>query len=127
MLGEGLSSPRSFAAHREGRGEEPLNPADDMIVDRVMSDPMIPLISAAAFVGVGWLIIHAGREYNDAIQHTLTVFALVIGLLVLIGVTAKLRFMMGVGRMSHRIEARSQNDPASPIRAVRKLDAGLNP
>ncbi|MCX4196694.1 hypothetical protein OMR07_14880 [Methylobacterium organophilum] len=98
-----------------------------MIVDRAMSDPMIPLMSAAAFVGVGWLIIHAGRQYDDAIQHTLTVFALVIGLLVTIGVTAKLRSMMGIGRISHRIEARSQNDPASPVRAVRKLDAGLNP
>ncbi|MGE8126646.1 hypothetical protein ACQKQD_06670 [Methylobacterium sp. NPDC080182] len=92
-----------------------------------MFDPLIPLITAAAFVGVGWVILHAGRQYDDAIQHTLTVFALVIGLLVLIGVTAKLRSMMGVGRMSHRIEARSQNDPASPVRAVRKFDAGLNP
>ena len=92
-----------------------------------MSDPMIPLISASAFVGIGWLILHAGRQYNDAIQHTLTVFALVIGLIVTIGVTAKLRSMMGVGRMSHRIEARSRSDPASPVRAVRKLDAGLNP
>ncbi|KQS75476.1 hypothetical protein ASG32_27315 [Methylobacterium sp. Leaf361] len=98
-----------------------------MIVDRTMSDPMIPLISAAAFVGVGWLIIHAGRQYDDAIQHTLTVFALVIGLLVMIGVTAKLRSMMGVGRMSHRVEARSQAESGSPIRAVRRLDAGLNP
>lgn len=98
-----------------------------MIVDRAMSDPMIPLISAAAFVGVGWLIVHAGRQYDDAIRHTLTVFALVAGLLVLIGVTAKLRSLMGVGRMSHRIEARSQVEPGSPVRAVRKLDAGLNP
>jgi hypothetical protein len=92
-----------------------------------MSDPMIPLICAAAFVGVGWLIIHAGRQYDDAIHHTLTVFALVIGLLVLIGVTAKLRSMMGVGRMSHRIEARSQVEPAKWVRAMRKLDAGLKP
>jgi hypothetical protein len=92
-----------------------------------MSDPMIPLICAAAFVGVGWLIIHAGRQYDDAIHHTLTVFALVIGLLVLIGVAAKLRSMMGVGRMSHRIEARSQVEPAKSARAMRKLDAGLKP
>lgn len=92
-----------------------------------MSDPTIPLICAAAFVGVGWAIVHAGQQYSDAIQHTLTVFALVAGLLVMIGVTAKLRSMMGVGRMSHRIEARSQSDPTSPVRAVRKLDAGLNP
>ena len=84
-----------------------------------MSDPAIPLICAAAFVGMGWLIVHAGQQYNNAIQHTLTVFALVIGLLVLIGVTAKLRLKMGVGRMSHRIEARSQVDPPKP---VRKLD-----
>jgi hypothetical protein len=89
-----------------------------------MSDPMIPLISAATFVGVGWLIMHAGKEYEDAIQHTLTVFALVIGLLVMMGVTAKLRSMMGVGRMSHRIEARSQVDPPKPVRGVRKPDAG---
>jgi hypothetical protein len=92
-----------------------------------MSDPMIPLICAAAFVGVGWLIIHTGWQYDDAIHHTLTVFALVIGLLVLIGVTAKLRSMMGVGRMSHRIEARSQVEPAKSVRAMRKLDAGLKP
>jgi hypothetical protein len=92
-----------------------------------MSDPTIPLIAAAAFVSVGWLIIHAGRQYDDAIQHTLTVFALVIGLLVLIGVTAKLRSIMGAGRMSHRIEARSQVDPPKPVRAMRTLDTGLNP
>jgi hypothetical protein len=98
-----------------------------MAVDRVMSDPTIPLIFAVAFVGVGWLIVHAGQQYSDAIQHTLTVFALVIGLLVLIGVTAKLRSMMGIARMSHRVEARSQVEPGSPVRAVRKLDAGLNP
>lgn len=89
-----------------------------------MSDPLIPLSAAATFVGVGWLIIHAGRQYDDAIQHTLSVFALVIGLLVLIGVTAKLRSMMGVGRMSHRIEARSQVDPVKPVRAVQKHDPG---
>jgi len=92
-----------------------------------MSDPTLPLISAATFVGVGWLILHASRQYNDAIQHTLTIFALVFGLLVLVGVTAKLRSMMGVGRMSHRIEARSQNNSASQVRTVRKFDAGLNP
>jgi hypothetical protein len=92
-----------------------------------MSDPTIPLISAAAFVGVGWLIVHAGRDYEDAIQHTLTVFALVIGLIVMIGVTAKLRSMIGVGRMSHRIEARSQVEPGSQVRAVRRLDAGRSP
>jgi hypothetical protein len=92
-----------------------------------MSDPMIPLISAAAFVGVGWLIIHAGRQYDDAIRHTLTIFALVLGLLAMAGVTAKLRSLMGVGRMSHRVEARSQVDPPKSVRTVRKLDAGLNP
>ncbi|WP_267427808.1 hypothetical protein [Methylobacterium sp. GC_Met_2] len=92
-----------------------------------MSDPMIPLISAAAFVGIGWLIIHAGREYDDAIRHTLTVFALVIGLLALIGVTAKLRSLMGVGRMSHRIEARSQNERPTPARPVRRNGDGLGP
>ncbi|MGU3668397.1 hypothetical protein ACLBX9_30860 [Methylobacterium sp. A49B] len=85
------------------------------------------MISAAVFVGVGWLIVHAGSHYDDAIRHTLTVFALVTGLLVLIGVTAKLRSLMTVGRMSHRIEARSQIDPPKSVRAVRKLDAGLNP
>ena len=89
-----------------------------------MSDPLIPLIAAATFVGVGWLIIHAGRQYDEAILHTLSVFALVIGLLVLIGVTAKLRSLMSVGRMSHRIEARSQVDPVKPVRAIRKLHPG---
>ncbi|WP_267424235.1 hypothetical protein [Methylobacterium sp. GC_Met_2] len=89
-----------------------------------MSDPLMPLIAAATFVGVGLLIIYAGREYDDAIRHTLSVFALVIGLLVLIGVTAKLRSMMGVGRMSHRIEARSQVDPVKPVRTVQIPDPG---
>jgi hypothetical protein len=92
-----------------------------------MSDPLIPLISAAAFVGVGWVIVHAGEQYADAIRHTLSVFALVFGLLALVGVTAKLRAGMGVGRMSHRVEARSQVDAEGPRRLVRKLDAGLNP
>ncbi|MGU3467545.1 hypothetical protein ACLBXO_22115 [Methylobacterium sp. C33D] len=87
-----------------------------------MSDPLIPLFTAAAFVGVGWLIIHAGRQYDDAIRHTLTVFALVFGLLVLIGVTAKLRSVMDVGRISRRIEARSQVDLPTAVRAVRKLN-----
>lgn len=109
------------------RGEQPLKPASASTVDDAMSDPMIPLISAATFVGVGWLIIHAGRRYDEAIQHTLTVFALVIGLMVTIGVTAKLRSILGVGRMPHRVEARSQTDSTSPVRTVRKLDAGLNP
>ncbi|WP_457104322.1 hypothetical protein [Methylobacterium sp. P5_C11] len=88
-----------------------------------MPDLTIPLISAAAFVGVGWLIVHAGREFEDAVHHTLTIFALVIGMLVLMGVTAKLRSIMGVGRMSHRIEARSQVD-AAPGRPVRKPVSG---
>jgi len=35
--------------------------------------------------------------------------------------------MMGVGRMSHRIEARSQVELAKSVRAMRKLDAGLKP
>lgn len=73
-----------------------------------MPDPTIPLIVAAAFVGVGWIIVHAGRQYDDAIHHTLTIFALAIGMLVLIGVTATLRARLGIGRMTHRIEARSQ-------------------
>ncbi|SDN28658.1 hypothetical protein SAMN05216360_10774 [Methylobacterium phyllostachyos] len=80
----------------------------------------IPLVSAAVFVGVGWLILHAGRHYDDAIRHTLTVFALVIGLLVMIGVTAKLRSLLGVGRMSHRIEARSQVERPAPARPRNK-------
>jgi len=92
-----------------------------------MPDLTIPLTSAVVFIGVGWLIVHAGEQYADAIRHTLSVFALVFGLLALIGVTAKLRAGMGVGRMSHRVEARSQTDAASPARTVRKLDAGLNP
>jgi hypothetical protein len=90
----------------------------------VMSDPTLPLISAATFVGVGWLIFHAGPQYDDAIRHTLTVFALVIGLLVLIGVTAKLRSMMGVSRMPHRIEAHSLVERADPARPVRKTGGG---
>ena len=76
----------------------------------------IPLGAAAIFVAVGWVIVHAGPHYTDAIPHTLSVFALAIGLLVLIGVTAKLRAALGVGRMPHRIEARSQVDGAVPVR-----------
>jgi hypothetical protein len=92
-----------------------------------MPDLTLPLTSAAVFIGVGWLIVHAGEQYADAIRHTLAVFALVFGLLALIGMTAKLRAGMGVGRMSHRVEARSQAEAASPVRTVRKLDADLNP
>lgn len=81
-----------------------------------MPDLTIPLISAATFIGVGWLIVHAGQAHADAIGHTLKVFALAAGLLVMIGVTAKLRGLLGVGRMTHRIEARSQVDPVPPGR-----------
>ncbi|MBE7203415.1 MAG: hypothetical protein INR70_37235 [Parafilimonas terrae] len=79
-----------------------------------MSDLTLPLIVAAAFVGVGWVIVHAGRQYDDAIHHTLTIFALAMGLLVLIGVTAKLRARLGIGRSMHRIEARSQVERPGP-------------
>ncbi|XYD08861.1 hypothetical protein R1A27_28635 [Methylobacterium sp. NMS12] len=75
-----------------------------------MSNLTIPVISAAVFVAVGWLIIHSRREYEDATRHTLTIFALVIGMLVLIGVTAKLHAAFGVHPMMRRIEARSQVD-----------------
>lgn len=81
-----------------------------------MPDIVTPLSIAAAFVGVGWFIAHASREYTDAIRHTLTVFALAFGLLVTIGVTAKLRVGLGVGRMSHRVEARSQIERPTPAR-----------
>ncbi|MCJ2136732.1 hypothetical protein MKK69_22230 [Methylobacterium sp. J-026] len=87
-----------------------------------MPDLTIPLISAAVFIAVGWLIVHAGRDYADAIRHTLSIFALVFGLLVMIGVTAKLRGLLGVGRMTHRVEARSQVDPPSLRRRT-----GLDP
>lgn len=83
-----------------------------------MPDLTIPLISTGLFVGVGWLIIHAGRQYDDAIGHTLKVFALVLGLLAMAGITAKLRAGLGVGRMAHRIEARSQDGPASAGRTA---------
>ncbi|MHC2108895.1 hypothetical protein [Methylobacterium sp. CM6246] len=92
-----------------------------------MPDLTVPLTSAVVFVGVGWLIVHAGEQHADAIRHTLSVFVLAFGLLALIGVIAELRASMGVDRMSHRIEARSQADAASPARTVRRLDAGLNP
>ena len=76
-----------------------------------MSDLTTPLFVTAAFVGVGWLIAHAGRDHTDAIGHTLAVFALAFGLLVLGGTMGKLRAMLGAGRMAHRIEARSQVEP----------------
>ena len=76
-----------------------------------MPDLTTPVFVASAVVGVGWVIAHAGPAYTDAIRHTLTVFALALSLLVLIGLTAKLRALMSVGRMPHRIEARSQIEP----------------
>ncbi|MCJ2069634.1 hypothetical protein MKK75_12690 [Methylobacterium sp. J-030] len=75
-----------------------------------MPDLTVPLISTTVFVGVGWLIVHAGHHYHDAIGHTLKVFALALGLLVLAGLTAKLRAGLGVGRQIHRVEARAQRD-----------------
>lgn len=84
-----------------------------------MSDLIVPLIVALAFVGVGWLIVHAEPQYTDAIRHTLSVFALVFGLLFVAGITAKLHALLGVGRMTHRVEARSQVDPPAPARSAR--------
>lgn len=81
-----------------------------------MPDLTIPLISAAAFIGVAWLIVHAGQDDADAIGHTLKVFALALGLLVTAGLTAKLRASLGIGRMTHRVEARSKIEPAGPAR-----------
>jgi hypothetical protein len=81
-----------------------------------MPDLTIPLLVTAAFVGVGWVITHAGEQYKDATRHTLTVFALAIGLLVLGGTMAKLRATLGVGRQMHRVEARSQAEPSAPVR-----------
>lgn len=78
-----------------------------------MPDLTTPLLVASGFVGVGWLIAHAGREYEDAIRHTLSIFALALALLATTGITAKLRAGMGIGRMPHRIEARSQPDPTA--------------
>lgn len=92
-----------------------------------MSELTIPLICAAVFVGVGWLIVHAGKPYDDAIGHTLKVFALAIGLLVLIGVTAKLRARLGVGRMAQRIEAGSQIERPAPARPAHGNGAGPGP
>lgn len=79
-----------------------------------MPDLTLPLIVTFAVVGIGWLILHADREYTDAIRHTLSIFALTLSLLVTAGVTAKLRAIMGVGRMSHRVEARSQVERVAP-------------
>lgn len=92
-----------------------------------MPDLTIPLICAAVFVSVGWLIVHAGRQYDDAIGHTLKVFALAMGLLALIGVTGKLRALLGVGRIAHRIEARSQVERPAPARPARRTGAEANP
>lgn len=89
-----------------------------------MPDLTIPLISTTVFVGVGWLIINAGRPYDDAIGHTLKVFALVLGLLAMAGITAKLRAGLGVGRMSHRIEAGSRIGPASTGQTMRRSRRG---
>ena len=87
-----------------------------------MPDLTIPLIATSLFVAVGWLILNAGRPYDDAIGHTLTVFALVLGLLVMAGLTAKLRAGLGVGRMPHRIEARSTDGPTGTRRTAPRRD-----
>ncbi|MCJ2061001.1 hypothetical protein MKL09_31340 [Methylobacterium sp. J-048] len=92
-----------------------------------MPDLTIPLICAAVFIGVGWLIIHAGRQYDDAIKDTLSVFALAFGLLAMASVTAKLHARLGVGRMTHRVEARSQVERPTSARPVRKNGGGLGP
>lgn len=87
-----------------------------------MPDLTTSLVATSLFVGVGWLIINAGQGYDDAIRHTLTVFALVLGLLVMAGLTAKLRAGLGVGRMSHRIEARSADGPIGTTRTAPRRD-----
>ena len=86
---------------------------------RTMPDLTIPLCVAAAFVSVGWLIAYASPHYADAIRHTLSVFALAIGLLVMAGVTAKLHALLGVRRMTHRVEARSQVEQTGTVRPVK--------
>lgn len=84
-----------------------------------MSALMTPLCVAGVFVGVGWLITSASPVYADAIRHTLTVFALAFGLLAMAGLTAKLHARLGVGRMTHRVEARSQVEPVGAVRRPR--------
>lgn len=93
-----------------------LNRAAGSTVVAAMPDLTIPLIATVIFVGVGWLIIKAGQTYDDAIEHTLKIFALVLGLLVMAGMTAKLRAGLGVNRLSHRVEARSQGEASDTSR-----------
>jgi hypothetical protein len=88
--------------------------SDGLPLEATMPDLAIPLLITAAFVGIGWLIAHAGRDHTDAVGHTLTVFALAFGLLVLGGTMGKLRTTLGAGRMAHRVEARSQIEAPTP-------------
>jgi hypothetical protein len=81
-----------------------------------LPDLTTPLFVTAAFVGISWLIAYAGGDQTDAIGHTLTVFALAFGLLVLGGTMGKLRTMLGAGCIAHRMEARAQIEP--PPRGV---------
>lgn len=85
-----------------------------------MPDLSIPVIVAVAFVAIGWLITRAGPRDADAIRHTLSVFALALGVLALGGTMAKLHARLGLGRMPYRVEARSQVERASPVRPAQK-------
>lgn len=92
-----------------------------------MPDLTTPLFVAMGFVGVGWLITRAGPGDADAIRHTLLVFALALGLLALGGTMGKLRATLGLGRMTHRVEARSQVDQAEAVRPTRNGGIRANP
>lgn len=92
-----------------------------------MHDLTIPLIATAVFVGVGWLTLNAGQAYDDAIGHTLKIFALVLGLLVMAGVTAKLRAGLGMNRLTHRVEARARAEEAETNRTKPKAHDAVNP
>lgn len=85
------------------------------------------LIPAIVFIGVAVLIVRAKPDDADAIGHTLTIVALVLGLLVTAALTAKVRAGLGLGRMMNRVEARPEAQPAGPARAPLTTSGSCHP
>lgn len=85
----------------------------------------ITSISAAVFIGVGRLIVHASGQYADAIRQTLSVFTLVPGLLATVGVTAEpcvaaRTARQGSGSDASALSASAVPDDRTPAVAARR-------